>query len=71
MNFNHIDILEEQMGKKNKLLLGKKLEKHLISWYFALHLGLIKQQATKQMDADLWDKRATEPSRRSQAYELV
>lgn len=31
----------------------------------------MKQQATRQIDADLWDKRATETSGRSQASALV
>lgn len=42
MNFNLIDtLLEEQMGKKNKLLLGKKLsgKTHLLVFALIISLG--------------------------------
>lgn len=46
------------MGKKNKLLEKTfwENESSLGIFYLWLRLGLIKQQATKQTDAALWDE---------------
>lgn len=56
MNFNLIAILtEEQMGKKNKRMLKKTVWENKPSLdilCLLFHLGLIKQNATEQMDAD-------------------